>query len=255
MLLIVATRDMDTATGTHVHPGQHLTTKNYLAPHINITDTEKSCCPDPSRVLQGGGLPSFLWLPLAYLLPDFFWLIWPHVFCFLFFAFAFCHAKLKPLICWLFYSFPDILVWFPARGEANAWTQLPPWTSNPVILTLFKSLWCLQYDSICYSLLSELLETLAKVLVIRVMYWIGLLLNKESLKYFNAKKMEVYFSPVWQVWHQGGITPCYYPDTQASSFLLVCHSPSVVFKQKEKELEVTISVLPFERCGERGPPV
>lgn len=177
-----------------------------------------------------------------------------HIFCwtfsgssghtfFVFFAFAFCHAKVETSYFLLLYSFPDILVWFPARGEANAWTQLPPWTSNPIILTLFKSLWCLQYDSICYSLLSELLETLPKVLAIRVMYWIGLLLNKESLKYFNAKKMEVYFSPVWQVWHQGGIIPCCYPDTQASSFLLVCHSPSVVFKQKEKDLEETISVL------------
>ena len=253
MFLIVATRDMDTATGTHVHPGQHLTTKNYLAPHINITDTEKSCCPDPSRVLQGGGLPSFLWLPLAYLLPDFFWLIWPHVFCFLFFAFAFCHAKLKPLICLLFYSFPDILCGFPQEGRQT------PGLSCHLELQTPSSLPCLSlsdaFSMTPYAILSELLETLAKVLVIRVMYWIGLLLNKESLKYFNAKKMEVYFSPVWQVWHQGGITPCYYPDTQASSFLLVCHSPSVVFKQKEKELEVTISVLPFERCGERGPPV
>ena len=63
-----------------------------LAPHINSTETEKSCCTEPSRVLQGGGLPSFLWLPLVQLLLDFFWLIsWPHFF----FFFAFCHAKVE----------------------------------------------------------------------------------------------------------------------------------------------------------------
>lgn len=167
-----------------------------LAPHINSTETEKSCCTEPSRVLQGGGLPSFLWLPLVQLLLDFFWLIsWPHFFFFL----PFVMQKLKPLICLLLHSFPAILVWFPTRGEANAWTQLPSWTWNPIILTLFKFLRCLQYDSICYSLISELLETLPKALAIRIMYWIGLLLNKESLKYFNAKKIEVHFSPVWQV--------------------------------------------------------
>lgn len=117
-------RDMDTATGTHVYPGQLLTTKNYLALHINSTETEKSCCAEPSRVLQGGGLPSFPWLPLAHLLPEFFWLIsWPHYF---FFFLLFVVQKLKPLICLLLYSFPAILMWFPTRGEANAWTQLPP---------------------------------------------------------------------------------------------------------------------------------
>ena len=122
--MIVATRDMNTATGTHVHPGQLLTTQNYLAPHINSTETEKSCCTELSRVLQGGGLPSFLWLLLVQLLLDFFWLTsWPHFFFFFFLLFVM--QKLKPLICLLLYSFPAILVWFPTRGEANAWTQLP----------------------------------------------------------------------------------------------------------------------------------
>ena len=121
-----------------------------------------------SRILQGGGLPSFPWLPLAHLLPEFFWVIsWPHYF---FFFLLFIVQKLKPLICLLLYSFPAILMWFPTRGEANAWTQLPPWTWNLIILTLFKFLWCLQHDSLCYSLISELLETLPKVLAIRIIY-------------------------------------------------------------------------------------
>lgn len=87
-----------------------------------------------------------------------------------FFFLLFIMQKLKPLICLLLYSFPAILMWFPTRGEANAWTQLPPWTWNLIILTLFKFLWCLQHDSLCYSLISELLETLPKLLAIRIIY-------------------------------------------------------------------------------------